>query len=166
MYHLHILRTVNLKGRQNGRQFVPVDTKTVSLKLLVLLVMICDWCLWQVNWLGAGTTYQNILNVTHWFISINLNLAYVGRQYGRQFNVLVSVHKKRCVLFQQTCSKGYTVTLQAWQDSDIDRAHHDHFHFDNGYGRKCFWGWLLEEKCECRTLVANSELSFDPHLLL
>ena len=29
MYHLHILRTVNLKGRQ----FVPVDTKTVSLKL-------------------------------------------------------------------------------------------------------------------------------------
>ena len=38
-----------LKGRQNGRQFVPVDTKTVSLKLLVLLVMICDWCLWQVN---------------------------------------------------------------------------------------------------------------------
>ena len=36
MYHLPILRTVNLKGRQ----FVPVDTKTVSLKLLVLLVMI------------------------------------------------------------------------------------------------------------------------------
>ena len=34
-------------GRQNGRQFVPVDTKTVSLKLLVLLVMICDWCLWH-----------------------------------------------------------------------------------------------------------------------
>ena len=33
MYHLPILRTVNLKGRQNGRQFVPVDTKTVSLKL-------------------------------------------------------------------------------------------------------------------------------------
>ena len=49
MYHLPILRTVNLKGRQNGRQFVPVDTKTVSLKLLVLLVMICDWCLWQVS---------------------------------------------------------------------------------------------------------------------
>ena len=21
---------------------------------------------------------------------------------------------------------------------DTDRAHHDHFHFDNGYGRKCF----------------------------
>ena len=47
MYHLPILRTVNLKGRQYGRQFVPVDTKTVSLKLLVLLVMICDWCLWH-----------------------------------------------------------------------------------------------------------------------
>jgi hypothetical protein len=47
MYHLPILITVNLKGRQNGRQFVPVDTKTVSLKLLVLLVMICDWCLWH-----------------------------------------------------------------------------------------------------------------------
>ena len=47
MYHLPILRTVNLNGRQNGRQFVPVDTKTVSLKLLVLLVMICDWCLWH-----------------------------------------------------------------------------------------------------------------------
>ena len=85
MYHLPILRTVNLKGRQNGRQFVPVDTKTVSLKLLVLLVMICDWCLWQVNWLGAGTTYQNILNVTPWIISINLISAYVGRQYGRNF---------------------------------------------------------------------------------
>ena len=44
MLHLSILGTVNLNGRQNGRQFVPVDTKTVSLKLLVLLVMICDWC--------------------------------------------------------------------------------------------------------------------------
>ena len=32
MYHLPILRTVNLKGRQYGRQFVPVDTKTVSHK--------------------------------------------------------------------------------------------------------------------------------------
>ena len=44
MYHLPILRTVNLNGRQYGRQFVPVDTKTVSHKLLVLLVMICEWC--------------------------------------------------------------------------------------------------------------------------
>ena len=31
MYHLPILRTVNLKGRQNGRQFVPVETKTVGI---------------------------------------------------------------------------------------------------------------------------------------
>ena len=41
MLHLPILGTVNLNGRQYGRQFVPVDTKTVSLKLLVLLIIQC-----------------------------------------------------------------------------------------------------------------------------
>ena len=65
MYHLPILRTVNLKGRQNGRQFVPVDTKTVSLKLLVLLVMICDWCLWHEQTQSWGAIPTIRLNVTH-----------------------------------------------------------------------------------------------------
>ena len=38
-----------LTVKETVKDYVPVDTKTVSLKLLVLLVMICDWCLWQVN---------------------------------------------------------------------------------------------------------------------
>ena len=55
MLHLPILITVNLKGRQNGRPFVPVDTKTVLLKLLILLVKHLNWCIRKAkNFISAA----------------------------------------------------------------------------------------------------------------
>ena len=41
--------------RQKGRQFVPVDTKTGLLKLLILLVKHLNWCIRKVkNYFSAA----------------------------------------------------------------------------------------------------------------
>ena len=59
-------------GRPLGRPFVPVDTKTGLLKLLVLLVKHLNWCIRKALNLTPGAPHQ----IFHRSITVDLQVVY------------------------------------------------------------------------------------------